>query len=169
MNINEKLIIVKNSCDKESSKYYRTANAILTFTFLGVLILAIGIFQTFFYNKSKFVDNKLFYVCVAVLITFFGVFISLYRMHIKESFKYYHLSIGFMRMEIAIDIAKDDENQKSDLIKALTSSAFTVETNNFLSNKKKVESPLPGHFGLDGVIFLLNRIMGILEKIEKPK
>ena len=165
--VDKSVVQARSACEKESTKHIAKANIVIVVTVV-VMVFFVGIItDIYLFKKENTIDYRIYFSMIGLLIMFFGVFISLYRYHTKEAVKYYHLAIGFMRIEIAIGICNEDAALKMDLVLALSNAAFNLETNNFFGNKKKIESPVPGHIGFDSMTFLLNRLIAIIEKLEK--
>lgn len=110
--------------------------------------------------------NYLLFVSMIIIVS---VLTSLYRHEVKEIAKYEQYCVGFMRVVTAANNSK--EGFETDVRKALTNDAFTIEQRNSILSKykttdadKKVESPLPGHPTSDLSAEIINKLLIELEK-----
>lgn len=118
--------------------------------------------------KPIALDTSWIYIVAGFIIMVFGVFMSIYRFHLKEAAKYEHLHIGFLRIRVAGNNTKT--GYQSEVRKSLTENAFQFETNStFLNTSKKVNNPLPGHPTSDISTLILNKLLDNVDFKKKDK
>lgn len=123
--------------------------------------------KTIVENNGKAIYG-LFGFCIISL----SVGVSLYRYHSKESTRSEHQLLGLLRIYIAA--SKHEEGYGTDVRRALTEGAFSIETKSGIfgnsDKEKKVESPLPGHPTSDIGTAMLNKMLDAIEfKAETKK
>lgn len=117
------------------------------------------------YNSAqKPIDSSLIYVFVAVFIVVFGVSMALYRFYLTEISRAQQYRLGLMRIRIAANNS-DTSGFDSEVRQSLTADAFVYST----GKDKKVESPVPGHPGVDAGALLVNKIFDKFDVALKPK
>lgn len=113
-------------------------------------------------RKENKPDSLFPYIMFGAFVLIFGVVASFYRHHTKEASKFEQFHIGFLRIRVA---ANNSSTGFEDLVKeSLTRDAFQFET-----NKKRIESPLPGHPTTDIVTNMLSKLLDNFELKQKEK
>lgn len=113
-------------------------------------------------SNSNFINYGIYLFGVVII----SILTALYRLHIKEIAKAEHNLVGFYRIRIAGD--NYTEGFATEVREALALGAFYSESDSTsIFDRKKMESPVPGHPGSDIVTLVINKL---LENIEiKPK
>lgn len=160
-------------CKEKVVKHRRQSGYILLFvvSFLGFIIFSLLMSSTGIGKFSDKVDqiasmdSSWAYIGAGFVIMVFGVFMSIYRFHLKEAAKYEHLHIGFLRIRVAGNNTK--AGYQSEVRKSLTENAFQFEAGQTLFNaNKKVNNPLPGHPTSDISTLIVNKL---LENVDFQK
>ncbi|AUP77447.1 hypothetical protein [Flavivirga eckloniae] len=113
-------------------------------------------------------DSSWLYIAAGFVMMVFGVLMSIYRFHLKETAKYEHLHIGFLRIRVAGN--NTETGYQTEVRKSLTENAFLFDTNNtFLGTNKKVKNPLPGHPTSDISTLIINKLLDNIEFQKKDK
>jgi hypothetical protein len=120
-------------------------------------------------NSQPVVSNFLLYGTGAIFVVVFGVFVNLYRLHLREIAKNEFYTLAILRIGIAAansSVAGFDETVRQSLV----SGAFDMPTeSSLLRRDRRIESPLPGHPSSDLLASLLNRVLEQIDVVLKPK
>ncbi len=119
--------------------------------------------------ENSNVDNAPQYILYGILILTVGIFSSLYRYHQKEISRFESFSFGLHRIRIAAN--NGNTGFEDEVRTSLVQDAFHYETKTSIldSNKKKVESPVPGYPSSDIATAILNKFLDSIEIVTKPK
>ena len=137
-----------------------------------VLFLVMILSMTFMLTYKYFglanisINAPILYILSAIIIMIFGVFMSIYRFHLKEVAKYEHLHVGFLRIRVAGNNTKT--GYQSEVRKSLTENAFNFDISiSGDSTTSKVKNPLPGHPTSDISTLLINKLLDNIEFKQK--
>ena len=158
-------------CDSYIRKHRSSARFILIVLFCVTVLIgstSLSIFYIYWSSVDAFprlssdMITLILLVLFAVFTLIFGVTMSIYRFHLNEISKMEHYKIGFLRIRIAAN--NISEGFQDEVRKALTESAFTFQSSSSgFKRPKKVDSPLPGHPGVDLTTIILNRLLDGVE------
>lgn len=159
-----------SNCTEKVKSHQKQSQTILMIVGGFLIVLAFLSFTVYYelLNKSTFPDVSVLYMVLAFVIMFFGVFMSVYRFHLKEASKYNHLHIAFLRVRVAGN--NTEEGFQSEVRQALTENAFQLELNsakNVFNSRKKIESPIPGHPSSDLSTLVINKLLDNIEFQKK--
>ena len=101
--------------------------------------------------------DKIIYVTVFLMVVITGVFVSFYRLHLKEVVRNELLLVDFIRLRIVI-LKTDDDYQP--LNEAMLLGLFS--SNLPESTKRTVENPLPGSIVTDLATKISNKVIGAI-------
>lgn len=138
------------------------------------LMLALGfffVFQNTLLEPDKQLSDVFAYLIFGSFITVFAVLMATHRFHLVEASRINHIRIGFMRVRVAGRNVK--ESYQGEVRRTLTDGAFpSSESTNVLGafrSRQIVESPLPGHPGLDLSAQVISQVLEKLDISVKPK
>ncbi len=178
MNEVEKPLVIEDAIEQciALANHHNSRSTYLLFMVGGafVLMLALGFFFIF-QNTLLKPDNQLSdvfaYLIFGSFVTVFAVLMATHRFHLVEASRMNHTRIGFMRVRVAG--RSTWESFQGEVRRALTDGAFpSSESTNVLGafrSRQIVESPLPGHPGLDLSAQVISQVLEKLDISVKPK
>ncbi|WP_146140393.1 hypothetical protein [Zobellella endophytica] len=137
---------------------------VLTMALVAILFFALMYPALVPISDLKFeIPNAVLYTFLAIYTLTFSILMAIYRLHVGEASRLQHYIVGFMRIRVAG--SNNTEGYKTDVREALTKGAFEYVSKP--AKGGKVESPLPGHPGLDFTTAILNKFLDSVEIVSK--
>lgn len=106
-----------------------------------------------------------YFAIMGLFIVTFGIIISVYRFHLVEITRNEQIKVGFSRIRIAA--RNSDAGFQTEVRQALTKDAFSFDRTIKPAKGGKIDSPVPGHPGLDLTTAVLNKILEGVEIVPK--
>ena len=151
-------------CDERIKWLRKALRYIAGMVFVGIVTM-LGILGFFLWYLSAQKEKQVFTVIIFAILTVFaivfGVLMSVYRSHLNEIANTEHYRMGFLRVHLAAQ--STSKGYQSEVRDALTDRAFTPPARPTMGSRKAIESPLPGHLGVDALTVAINRMMDHFE------
>lgn len=160
----------KEKVDLHRKRGYIILMSVIIFITAVVTLIIAFIFDSSRSFSESNVGTLLIYILFAFVIMVFGVFMSIYRFHLKEAAKYEHLQVGFLRVRVAGNNTK--VGYQSEVRISLTENAFNFELSNMsrtVGTNKTVANPLPGYPTADVSTLLIKKLLDNLEFKKKEE
>ena len=160
-----------SACQAIASSHADSARRILTIVLtltMALVSIIVSAFVLPFFLVVKIdlaLSSPVLYVFLAIYVLAFSVLMAIYRLHVGQVSTFQKFSVGFMRIRVAGSNTTD--GYKSEVRQALTKDAF--ETLADPKSKKGIESPVPGHPGVDLSTAVVNKVLEGIEVVSKRR
>jgi hypothetical protein len=112
--------------------------------------------------------DSMFYGAGALFVVIVGVFVGVYRFHLREITKNEQYKLGLMRIRVAANYSAQP-GFDGEVRTALTKGAFDMPQEMGVLGRRRIESPLPGHPSTDIATLFFNRLMEQVDVVLQPK